>query len=93
MVPTSPKQLVINSLHQTHPGQSGMLRLADLVWFPRLHREVTVKAQSGGDCIRKGKNLKLIAPKKSLGILPKLSEPNEEVQLDFAGPIPFREHK
>ena len=25
--------------------------------------------------------------------LPKLSEPNEEVQLDFAGPIPFREHK
>ena len=46
-----------------------------------------------GDCIRKGKNLKTIAPKNSLGILPKLSEPNEEVQLDFAGPIPFREHK
>ena len=93
MVPNSLKQLVINSLHQTHPGQSGMLRLADLVWFPRIHKEVTAKAQSWGDCIRKGKNLKPIAPKNSLGILPKLSEPNEEVQLDFAGPIPFREHK
>ena len=92
-VPNSLKQLVINSLHQTHPGQSGMLRLAELVWFPRIHREVTAKAQSCGDCIRKGKNLKPIAPKNSLGILPKLSEPNEEVQLDFAGPIPFREHK
>ena len=32
-------------------------------------------------------------PKQSVVILPKLSEPNEEVQLDFAGAIPFREHK
>ena len=32
-------------------------------------------------------------PKQSLGTLPKLSEPSEEVQLDFAGAIPFREHK
>ena len=93
MVPTLLKQLVINSLHQTHPGQSGILLLADLVWFPRIHREVTAKAQSCGDCIGKGKNLKPIAPEKSYGMLPKLSEPNEEVQLDFAGPIPFREHK
>ena len=90
MIPTLLKQLVINSLHQTHPGQTGMLRLADLVWFPRIHREVTAKAQSCGDCIKKGKNLKPLTPKNFLGILPKLSEPNEEVQLDFAGPIPFR---
>ena len=93
MIPASLKQLVINSLHQTHPGQSGMLQLAGLVWFPRIHREITAKAQSCGDCIKKGKNLKPVAPKKSLGILPKLSEPNEEIQIDFAGPIPFREHK
>ena len=93
MVPSSLKQLVINYLHQMNPGQSGMLQLADLVWFPRIHREVTTKAQSCGDCIKKVKNLKPILPKQSLGILPKLSEPNQEVQLDFAGPIPFREHK
>ena len=93
MVPSSLKRLVINSLHQTHPGQSGMLRLRDLVWFPRIHREVTAKAQSCGDCIKEVKNLKPITPKKSLGILPKLSEPNEEVQIDFAGAIPSREHK
>ena len=34
MIPAAIKQLVINALHQTHPGQTGMLRLADLVWFP-----------------------------------------------------------
>ena len=93
MVPASLKQLVFNALHQTHPGQTGMLRLADLVWFPRIHRDVTTKAQSCTDCIKKGKNLKPLITKQSLGMLPKLSEPNEEVQLDFAGPIPFREHK
>ena len=58
MVPNSLKQLVINSLHQTHPGQSGMLRLADLVWFPRIHREVTAKAQSWGTALGKVKTLK-----------------------------------
>ena len=53
MVPTVLKQLVIDSLHQTHPGQTGMLRLADLVWFPRIRRDLTTKAQSCGNCIKK----------------------------------------
>ena len=93
MVPAALKQLVINVLHQMHPGQTGMLRLAELVWFPRIHRDVTAKAQSCTDCIKKGKNLKALFPKQSVGMLPKLTEPKEEVQIDFAGPIPFREHK
>ena len=93
MIPAALKQLIINALHQTHPGQTGMLRLADLVWFPQIHWDVTAKAKSCIDCIKKGKNLKPLIPKQSQGILPKLSEPNEEVQIDFAGPIPFRENK
>ena len=69
MVPKSLKQLVIDSIHQTHPGQLGMLRLADLIWFPRIHRDVTYKAQSCSDCIRNGKNLKAIQTKSQLGTL------------------------
>ena len=80
MVPSQLKQLVIDSLHQTHPGQNGMLRLADLVWFPGIHRNVTTKTQSCGDSIRKGKNLKPLKTNNSLETLPKLTEPNEEVQ-------------
>ena len=30
--------------------------------------------------------------KQNLGKLPTLEEPNEELQMDFAGPIPFRSH-
>ena len=40
------KQLIIDALHQTHPGQTGMLRLTDLIWFPRIHRDGATKAQS-----------------------------------------------
>ena len=84
------KQLVIESLHQTQTGQLGILRLADLIWFPW---DVTYKAQSCPDCINNGKNLKAIQNKSQLGELPNLSEPNKEIQMDFAGPLTFREQK
>ena len=61
-----------------------MLRLGDLIWFPSINRDVTYKAQSRSNCIRNGKNLKT---------LPNLNEPNEEIQMDFASPLSFREHK
>ena len=91
MVPKLLKHLVIDSLHQTHPGQLGMLRLADLIWFPCIRRDVTYKAQSSPDCIKNGKNLKAIQTKSQLVTLLKLNEPNEEKQTDFAGPLTFRE--
>ena len=93
MVPSALKKLVIDSLHQTQSGQTGLLHLADPIWFPRIHRGITSKAQSCRNCIKKDKNLKPLFTKNSLEKLTKLTEPNEEVQLDFTGPIPFREHK
>ena len=41
-------------------------------------------------CIDKGKNLKALIPKTQLGQLPSLTEPNQEIQMDFAGPIPYK---
>ena len=67
LVPKLLKQLVIDLLNQTNPGQLGMLLLADLIWFHRIHREVTYKAQSCPDCIRNGKNLKEIQNRSQLG--------------------------
>ena len=90
VIPRNLKQLVIDAIHQTHPGQAGMLSLGNLVWFPCIHRSLTAKAQACDECTKQGKNLKPIIPKQDLGELNKLSEPNEELQMDFAGPIPFR---
>ena len=79
VIPRNLKQLVIDAIHQTHPGQAGMLSLGNLVWFPCIHRSLTSKAQAFEDCTKKGKNLKPTLPKQNLGKLPQLSEANEEL--------------
>ena len=65
-----------------------MIRLANLIWFPHIHRTIKLRAENCKQCTDQGKNLKPIIPKSDLGKLPKLLEPNQEIQLDFAGPLP-----
>ena len=64
-----------------------MIRLANFIWFPQIHRTIARRAENCRQCLDQGKKLKQIIHKSGLGALPKLSEPNEELQLDFAGPI------
>ena len=91
IVPKSVKQMVIALVHYTHPGQQGMLCLADLVWLPCILRDVTYKTQSCPNCIKNGKNFNPIQSKSNLGTLPNIK--NEKIQMDFAAPLTFREHK
>ena len=90
MVPKSLKQMVNDSLQQTHPGKLGMRRLVDLVGFPCIP-----PAQSCphciGHCIKNSNNIKPLQSKSNLGTLSKLWKPNEE--MDFAGLLTFQEHK
>ena len=39
-IPTQLRKLIMNSIHRNHPGQSGMMHLANMIWFPRIHREI-----------------------------------------------------
>ena len=64
-----------------------MIYLAQFVWYPQIHRDIVALAQRCKQCTRSGKNLKPIIPKNKHVELQQLSEPNEEVQKDFAGPI------
>ena len=82
----------MDAIHRKHPGQAGMLSLAKLVWWPHIHSDITSKAQGCRHCIDKGKNLKALISKNNLGLLPPLVEPNQEIQMDFAGPIPYKEN-
>ena len=40
-------------------------------------------------CFKAGKNLKHLSKHKNLGKLPLVVEPNQEIELDFAGPPPL----
>ena len=88
VIPYQLQNTIINTVHRTHPGQVGMIRLANLIWFPHIHRTIKLRAENCKQCTDQGKNLKPIIPKTDLGKLPKLLEPNQEIQLDFAGPLP-----
>ena len=65
-----------------------MLDLCQQVWFPHIHRTIVHMAQSCKHCSEQGKNLKPIIGKKHLFLTEPVVEPNKEVQLDFAGPLP-----
>ena len=62
------------------------MHLANLIWFPRIHREIFTLTQNCQPCIKIGKNLKPLIPKNKTSELPPLVEPNQDVQMDFARP-------
>ena len=82
------RQTVLDSLHLTHTGLAAMLDLSHHVWFPHIHRSIVQMAQNCKHCTEQGKNLKPILGKKISFQMEPVVEPNEEVQLDFAGSLP-----
>ena len=88
VTPQQLKQLVIDAIHETHPGQTEMLSLGNLVRFPCIHRSLTAKAQACDECTKQGKNSKPILPKQNLGIWPAFKEPYEKLQ--WISQAPFR---
>ena len=77
----------LHSIHKTHTGQAGMMFVAQLIWFPRIHREIVLIAQRFKPCTKIDNNLKPVIPKNIHTKLKRLTEPNQELQLDFTGSI------
>ena len=80
-IPKSIKDAVLEDIHSTHPGSFAMLSLAQIIWWPYIQRDILTKASECKACTEIGKNLKSVIPHR------KCSEPNDEIQLDFGGPI------
>ena len=87
VIPKALRQIIIRSLHYGHPGRDTMLATVSNVWWPRLHREVVNLAKSCPQCQNAGKNIKPLLTQKQFGKLPKVSEINQEIAIDFAGPF------
>ena len=86
-IPNSIKEAVLESIHMTHPGRWGMISLSQYVWWSYMHREVLAKTSDCVPCTDIGKNLKPIIPKSKWYPHKTCQEPNEEIQIDFGGPI------
>ena len=92
IVPKGLRTTIITLLHKGHPASTKMQLSAKGLWWPRLTEQIEKKCSECVPCRASGKNIKPDIPKTEINTLPKLSEPNEEIQLDFIGPIKYK-HK
>ena len=90
-VPEKLRQAVLRRLHQGHPGQEAVLEVSNYMWWPHMHKDIVNMAEECRSCTRYGKNAKYLIPKNSAKPLPLLSQPGQELQLDYAGPL--EDHK
>ena len=86
-IPHSIQDAVLESLHLTHPGSWDMMTLGHYEFWPYMHREILNKAAQCKPCTDVGKNLKPVVPASKWKPLLNFSEVNEEIQIDFGGPI------
>ena len=81
---------VVAMLHHGHTSAGKMEKLTEAFWWPGMNREIHEKAESCPSCRAAGKNLITQIPSTEKNNLDILTEPNQEIQLDFAGPIKSR---
>ena len=86
-IPKLIKDAVLEDIHSTHPEIFAMLFLAQSIWWPCIHRDILAKTSECKACTEIGKNLKSVISHRKWAPLPKCIEPNDELQIDFGGPI------
>ena len=91
-VPADLREAVLTHLHLNHPDQVATSDAASYLWWPKMHRAIINKAEAFQECTRYGKNVKTLKAKSDWENIPEPTEPNEELQIDFAGPFCSKKH-
>ena len=86
-IPNALKDALIDDLHASHPCRWGMICMAQHCCWPYMNRDLLVKAIECKSCTAIGKNLKSVIPAKQFKAHTPCIVPNQEIQIDFAGPI------
>ena len=87
VVPLQLRQAVLKRVHRGHPGQEAMLGVSHYMCSPHMHRGIVNLAEECRSCTRYVMNVKYLIPKNASKPLPLLTQPSQEVQLDYAGPL------
>ena len=70
------------------PRSAAMLDLCEPIWFTHIHRSIVQMSRNCRQCTERGENLGPFLGKIHSLQIESTVEPNEEVQLDFAGLLP-----
>ena len=92
-IPKSIKDAVLESIHMTHPGSWEMILLSQYAWWPYMLRVIIAKTPDCVPCTEIGKNLKPVILKSKCHPYKLCQEPNEEIKIDFEGPILNKKYK
>ena len=87
VVPATIRGSFNSMLHETHPGQFGMKSVAEYLWWPHFYREIYHHGRTCSQCLKAGKNIKVLLGTHNISKLPTLTFANEEINLDFEGPM------
>ena len=70
-----------------HAGLTKKTAEAKIFWWPNINRDIENKAKDCIACLASGKNLKYQLPNIHYGKLKTLTEPGQEIQIDFTGKL------
>ena len=87
IVPTELRKKLLNTLHFGHAGTTKMAAEAKIFWWPNITKDIEEKVKNCVACLSSGKNLKYQLPKNESGKLRTLTEPGQEIQIDFTGKL------
>ena len=71
-----------NSLHWGHAGRDRMLCQITDIWWPRIHRDITILTKSCPECQNAGKSIKPLSKQKQFGKIPTPLTINDEIAID-----------
>ena len=87
VVPMDLRRRLLDILHFGHPEMTKMETEAKIFWWPEKKNDIETKVKDCTACLASGKNLKYQLPKKHYGKLETLTEPGQELQIDFTGKL------
>ena len=93
VVPKGLRTTIITLLHKGHPAINKMSLASKGFWWPRIIESIQKKCEECVPCRMSGKNIKPDLPLTEKNKLEDLKEPNEEIQLDFIGPMRNKHQK
>ena len=87
------RRRLIEIFHFGNSGTTKMLSDAKIFWWPEMRKDIEQKVKDCTACSATGKNLEYQFPKNQYGKLEKLSEPGQELQIDFTGKLHVKNWK
>ena len=87
VIPIDLRRRLLDILHFGHAGMTKMETEAKIFWWPTKKSDIEMKVKDCTACLASGKNLKYQLPSKHYGKLGKLTEPGQEIQIDFTGKL------